>query len=48
MNIGIILLGIWLIIFNVALIVPALNTPPMHILWAVLGIVAGLLLLVGK
>ena len=45
-NIGFILLGIWLILFGLSAVVPQMG--PISIFIAVLAIVAGLLIIVGR
>jgi hypothetical protein len=48
MNVGFVLLGIWLILHGLAALIPQLGASPMNIVLAVIAIVAGILILVGR
>ena len=48
MNIGFILLGIWLILHGLAALLPQLGAAPMNIVLAVVAIVAGILIVAGR
>ena len=45
-NVGFILLGLWLILFGLSALIPQMG--PMGIFIAVLAIVAGILIIVGR
>jgi hypothetical protein len=47
-KLGMILLGIWLIVFGFTMIIPAIGIQIVMIILAIVAIVAGLLLLFGK
>ena len=48
MNVGMIILAIWLILHGIATFVPQLMTSPMNVILGVMAIVAGILILVGR
>jgi ABC-type Na+ efflux pump permease subunit len=47
-NVGLLLLGLWLIITGLVALVPSLNVAGMNLILAVLALVAGIFILLGR